>query len=276
MLERQRLHYLSTLGIDNYMPRRLLRGSADSHLLSDEQLAEPVFVSADASSATDIAEAKPVDVSDQDTVVDKQSLDLSPQRLVDAGEETLPKHTTISASKPEQSLQQQADAKVEFVLRIWRINEACLVVDSHQPGTALPTDQLLLNMLRAIGYSLVQLPQSDSLRWPLFTGKHFTGKERTMDRKFKDSDNNDAEEARAMVQAYMTAQKAKGEPTHLLLMGESAFSYVLSNEKIFEQSQGQLISDQQWSTKIAVTPSLMEMLEQPLTKAVAWKALKQY
>ena len=262
MLERQRLQYLSILGIDNYMPRRLLQGAAGSVLLSAEQL-QPIM---DSQTVLPSLKEVPVDSTQQEKVGNQtvdvgEELSLSPKTLLDTIESPPAKGDVPEAALVDR--EPVAPSAVEFVFTIWRINDDCLIVDSHQPGTALPTDRLLLNILRAIGYSLVQLPQSDSIRWPLFTGNQYT------------TASNDTEEACAMVQAYMTAQVTKGDVKQLLLMGDAAFSYVVNHDQTFDQCQGGLITDAQWQATIAVLPSLTTMLTDPTQKAIAWKALKQ-
>ncbi|MGH1485407.1 MAG: hypothetical protein ACRBCI_04250 [Cellvibrionaceae bacterium] len=272
MLERQRQQYLSALGIENYIPRRVLPGAALSNPLPDHLLQAVDYTSNEAIAHTLTTENVPVS---QEEITDKLNNitegignTVSPlEALVKKESEQPEKITPPTVTREQQVQTNNADAKsdtqesINFVLNSWQIGEACLVIDTRQPGAALPTDALLLNILRALGYSLVQLPQSEIIRWPLFVNQNIKA-------------DNDAAQARAMVQAYITAKTTKASIQHILLMGKSSADFSLDVSSDFSDLNGTFIESSQWAARIAVTPSLVTMLEDPLQKRVAWQALK--
>ena len=182
-----------------------------------------------------------------------------PPVVVDEATPHLQEMVAESVSTVER--QQQVPIKpqtetIRFSLHCWRIGDDLLVLDTHEPGAALPTDTLLLNIVRSIGYPLQQLPQSEPLRWPLFEN---------------DQQANDENQARAMVQAYIQAQLSKQPANHLLLMGADAAKFTLDTFDGWQSVRGKHF--QQWQSTLIVIPSLAEMLREPLLKRLAWEAI---
>jgi hypothetical protein len=282
MLERRRQQYLSILEIDNYFPKRILPGAPAVELLSDEhfQVTSPNLQSVDQhqttidssenNTALEISAESDGIIAEGLKLADSQGPVDSPSPLIDSllKEET---DTPIEASESEHSLQKIADSEtvehsaLNFVLTVWRINDECLIFDTRETGTALPTDRLLQNILRAIGLPLAQLPKSELIRWPLFSNQSFK----------KSSDVNEKDQARAMVHAFIHAQLSRAPVNTILLMGEQAASFALDETKEFSEVQGEVSNENIWKTKVVVTPSLHSMLQDPLLKKVAWKALRQ-
>jgi hypothetical protein len=164
---------------------------------------------------------------------------------------------------PPVSHQPETGSDIRFALNAWRINNDLLVIDSRQTGAALPTDRLLQNILRSMGCHLVQLPKSDILRWPLFKDDHISQPE---------------DEARAMVQAYISAQSSKNPLANLLLLGKEAVRFALSIDTdidtYFEQHKGTVLAQEQWSSQALIAPSLIDMLQDPMQKKITWKVLQ--
>lgn len=293
MLEKQRLTYLEHLGIENYVPKRVLVGAAPSQLLSDEALLDPIaFSTRDhvhlSGEKEYVEQAVAIHTDDRDAVVDSandtdsnqsdQHTDVSATVLADflesKPEQSRPKkpqHVTTPDAIPAAGNTSTADHQaIRFTLNVWRISHSFLVVDSRQPAMALPTDKLLQNILRAIGYSMAQLPPSELLRWPLF----------------KSADTSIAQEeieARAMVQAYISAQFNKvsddsASAKILLLLGENAVRFALDPngdiDSFFNQHQGSSIDQPQWQASALIAPSLIDMLQAPLKKRITWQALQ--
>lgn len=270
MLERQRHHYLSVFGIDQYIPYRRLPGAAVSKLLSDEAL-QPVDMNAQLRSQSqsqapqEQQAASNIDLNLDTSETEQDSNPISQKLLCDVPEAEEP---VSSVSEPVQespqennSQDQSSNTVVRFLLNIWRVSDDCLVIDSRQPATALPTDRLLQNILRAIGYPLVQLPPREMIRWPIFS---------------QDPLADDAEQARAMVQAFISAQDKKSSLAKIILMGEEASRFALDHtDNPFDELCGHMCSHQLWQAKIAVTPSLHAMLHEPMTKAMAWQVLQK-
>lgn len=286
MLEKRRHRYLALLGIDQYTPRLKLTGACPSVLLGDDAFDLPA-----AGSQQDQQADKAIHPSHSSDCGTLMPATWSGDKRVGRAE-----RPTISASDTMVSLSHHqkaglADAtsrepapsqnKIQFVLSAWRIGDDCLVINSRQPGSALPTDRLLQNILLAIGCPLAQLPPAEILRWPIFANDQYAG---------------DAEQARAMVRAFISARmtKAGGKPLQrIILMGESACHFALNNlvpddsndtfptghvnaTSAFDRICGTQVKEPLWEVAIAITPNLDAMLQEPLQKALAWKVLKHF
>jgi|GEM_PF-1894810 len=316
MLEKQRLAYLECFGVDNYVPRRTLLGAAPSPLLSDELLQDPVaFSIADLNETGSShhllsADEYPVDASHDTVTNNGESMDStsSLQSITEilagdvTGTDERPlvatatdivavkkvkevntddgivgaasiNSTTVETEgnnatpKRDVSSTDSSGATLQFVLNVWRVNDL-LIVDSRQPASALPTDRLLQNILCSIGYRIAQLPVSELLRWPLFTSTQFANT----------SPEHDEDEARAMVQAYVSAQCLR-EPTQaVLLLGEEACAFALTpdqpREAFFAEHQGTAMMNDMWKLNTVVAPSLVDMLQEPHKKRLTWQALQ--
>jgi len=275
MLEKQRLIYLDSLGISNYMPRYVLPYALPSQLLSDELLQEPTaFSTADISDDThppsveldSVSTAPMVDAVNPlaDILSVAKDGKVKEEKAIVQDEKASQREHTLAETEDSTASRQP----LQFTLSIWRIHDDLLVVDSRQPGAALPTDKLLQNILRSIGYHLAQLPASELLRWPLFKSSVLN----------KQSSEDEQAEARAMVQAYISAQCTKVPTKTLLLLGQNAVNFVLAPdvnaESFFEKNKGTAVTLEQWQTTAIITPSLVDMLQEPLQKRVTWTALQ--
>jgi hypothetical protein len=265
MLERRRQQYLSILEIDNYFPRRILPGAAESTLLSDEHFQtpedqQPLKEHSQLQQDADI-ESYADENRQADEVTDNQSQPISPLEVL--GEAT---SETASSGLVEPKIEEAVVQKtIEFVLTVWRIKDECLIIDSREPGTALPTDRLLQNILRSIDLPLAQLPKSELIRWPLFSNQSIKA----------ESEISDADQARAMVQAYIHAQISKSAIKFLFLMGENATAFTLDDTVAFSEVQGELLQHPSWDTQVLIMPSLHSMLQEPLQKKLTWNALQK-
>jgi hypothetical protein len=345
VLEHRRQHYLSLLGIDNYVPTRLLANAAPSLLLPDELLIDPALLSSESTqliepsnddrvhsemhagavSAVDetainhaaIANTAVVDSSSVETAVDTSVVDItavastSPRALleqellakaiprplkdmaVDNAAQATEKRKHIDAvSVADQSTSSSVHRVVKFVFSVWRVKDI-LILDIRKVREALPTDYLLQNILRSVGYGVAQLPASESLRWPLFDNKRLDNK------KFNDTKDatdvslianntaadqvalsaeqykNDSAQASAMVQAYISAQHSKSPLKYLFLMGEEATTFTLDSAINFADYNGSAISIKFLDdVQCLIMPSLYSMLQEPSSKRIAWSALE--
>ena len=288
MIERQRLSYLEHLGIDAYIPRRVCPGAAPSTLLSADHFENPAAVTvvdnvAKADSTDSLAAAintyeaaheqdsgepstRTAAVEVLSTVEVLSSPAHSPRELTPpiADVAEVPAVGSVDSSQAPPS----TTTSVRFALSVWRISEDVLVIDSRLSGSALPTDKLLQNMLRAVGLPLAQLPPADIIRWPIFKGM---------------PGENDADEAQAMVQAYIAAQSSKSSLQTVWVMGKEAACSALalygreiaSQEESYNDCLGTVTKHADWDCHVAVLPSLADMLHEPLLKRQAWQALLQ-
>ena len=333
MLEKHRLTYLDTLGIENYMPRYQLENALPSQLLSNDALREPTaFSTADIQDSSTSNNSVTVDDISHHDIPQNTSLNSSHEAQGDStvseaispvvadvmsslgiapktNNSVDPSSSSISAEAPntatsnKSSIRQEGSTwqegsllssksatvqeDVRFSLNIWRIKNDILVIDSREPAAALPTEKLLQNILRSIGFPLAQLPPSDLLRWPLFSSKKlnhkkYSGKKVTNKQSSETNVNQSSEEdeARAMVQAYVSAQCSRAPINTLLLLGKSAASFALtpaSNEDadtFYEQHKGTSVDTSLWDAKVLVAPSLVDMLHEPMQKKLTWQALQ--
>jgi hypothetical protein len=328
MLEHRRQHYLSLLGIENYVPTRILTAAAPSVLLPDELLIDPALLSHDsiqtqfiipddnesadesASSEVHIPATSSVDeaVITNAAVVDSLVATLgSPRALLEeellaqASDQSKPKAPVDTDGQTTETLTHIIDANqstshtvlgpIKFVFSVWRVKDI-LILDMHKVREALPTDHLLQNILRSVGYSVAQLPASESLRWPLFNNKKFTNKKFTtknvankqLDNKNTTTDplslsaeqyKNDSEQASAMVQAYISAQHSKLPLKYLFLMGEETSTFSLNDAIDFADCNGTALFSTFWEdVQCLLMPSLYSMLQDPASKRIAWNALQ--
>ena len=332
MLEHRRQHYLSLLGIDNYVPTRLLANAPPSLQLPDELLIDPALLTCvptqaqsldprnddSASSATAIVAVADslradalVDVSVDSAAVDsttaflglREPLDQQlsakvtprPSRkglTVDNGAQTTANRNYISTlDSKDPAIGVSVERVVKFVFSVWRIKDI-LILDIRKVREALPTDYLLQNMLRSVGYGGAQLSASESLRWPLFDNKRFDNKkfenEKSDSRDLTDpvsattttlalaaeQYNNESAQASAMVQAYISAQHSKSPLKYIFLMGEEATTFTLNNAINFTDYSGSAIPTTFLeNVQCLIMPSLYSMLQEPSSKRVAWSAL---
>lgn len=294
MLEKHRLRYLDMLGIENYMPRYQLSNALPSQLLSDDALLEPTaFSTADSETpVSNIGDDSPI-TSPVNEPVNPSSVAVVDGEVADVlavltQEQTSPPMDDIAAlinvaesssimsevSVVEESANHAIVADnqpaIRFSLNVWRIHNDLIVIDTRQPAAALPTDKLLQNILRSIGYALAQLPPSELLRWPLFKARPV--------KNVRESQTSDEDEARAMVQAYLSAHYSKMPVKTLLLLGEDAVRFALTPDQasndFYNKHKGTQISDTPWKSTVLVAPSLVDMLHDPMQKHITWQALQ--
>lgn len=319
MLEHRRQHYLSLLGIDNYVPTRVLSNAPLSGLLPDELLIDPKLlsnvsnqdqfieqdhnknidgsvdskaVSSEVSTADEIlvtsssattsasvintsavAEENPRALIEQEQIAQeaqqKEIVD-SPAQSLDNSEQL---NDGIGADQSKSDL---ARAPVKFVFSVWRVKDI-LILDTRKVREALPTDYLLQNILRSVGYSVAQLPVSESLRWPLFANNKFANKKNGTNKieLTKEQYKNDSDQARAMVQAYISAQHSKLPLKYLFLMGEETTTFTIDDSINFVDRSGTAFLAKFWEgVQCLIMPSLYSMLQDPPSKRIAWNALR--
>ncbi len=324
MLEHRRQHYLSLLGIDNYVPTRLLISAPLSVLLPDELLIDPKLLSHVSNQAQfikpeddnnvdeniDDAERKivPSDVSTlseahvastsaiNSSVANTSVVDTSvaaaqspralleqqliaqeaQKKAVDSGAQAAEIFEQLNDGVVAQSPSDMSRAPVKFVFSVWRVKDI-LILDTRKVREALPTDHLLQNILRSVGYSVAQLPVSESLRWPLFINKKFANKKNGTDKieLTEEQYKNDSEQSRAMVQAYVSAQHSKSPLKYLFLMGQETTRSTLDDSISFVDCNGTALRTKFWDgVQCLIMPSLYSMLQDPPSKRIAWNALQ--
>ena len=287
MHERRRLHYLSILGIDNYVPCRLLSCAPAPVLLSAEHLSaehlagEPPLLAVPNTDYDGLTEKQPRDIGSEHPPVSSPAVAKSFE-TADTAESSQP---SLAEPPSQEAVRNKAAASIneltqtqvvaaqdlQFVLNVWRIGSELLVIDSRQPGAAYPTDRLLHNILRALGHYLPQLPPSDIIRWPLFLNPR-----RFLNPRQQHHDQ-DAQQARAMVHAYIHAQIEQYSVKALLLMGDHAARFGLDTQvgEAPALVDASVIDTRPWDIPVVLTHSLFTLLQEPHLKAQAWQALQK-
>jgi len=305
MLEHRRQHYLSLLGIENYMPTHILPSAAPSVLMPDELLVDPATLSLALStpvhdsseqhslephSESEFIAQVPSDesnTSDHLVAIESATIPEGMSKPLDVlggvGEginalnRDLPVNEQLNVDSSEQAEQRHhSPVSIKFIFSVWRIQDV-LILDTRKVREALPTDRLLQNILRAVGYPTAQLPASESLRWPLFTNKRFanTRKESTDTALGDEHYKGDKEQARAMVQAYISAQHSKAPLKYLLLMGNESTEFTLAETTNADSTIGTMNTTALWDgVQCFSMPSLYAMLQDPPSKRIAWQALQ--
>lgn len=268
MIEQQRLHYLAALGIDNYVPKRILTNATASVALvayEPEETDEHKPNDKAAFAVEPIAQSSRAEPNEPEVLLQPEAEPVEAPGSKDGlpQAESAQKALQVATPKARPEIASNASVKpLRFTLSLWAITPQLLVVDTRQTGSALPTDKLLQNILRAVGYPLAQLPQSELVRWPIFK---------------QDPQANNTEEAFAMVQANIGARCAKAPEMQLLLMGETAAKFVIGGHEQYqgyEQHLGQTLVCEPWQASAIVLPSLVEILEEPSKKSMVWQALQ--
>lgn len=282
MYETHRHQYLGAMGIDSYMPRRILTAAPLSRecewpeqLLSSETAIaavpalEPPLAGQALTSASFAPAQSSVTAGDSPHPVSTQPISAEVSKtanalLLDLGSEkiTAAKPSGVELPSPTVDLA-AAPESVNFTLSIWRLDKY-LIVDQRESDKALPTEKLLLSMLRAINLPLANLPKAQILRWPMLAGGIA---------------DESAEAARDMLSVFFDT----GTVEHhvWLLMGEAAQIALAESGSPIKAGAvlGAADLDARFSgpkaLQIAILPSLVEMLEQPQLKAAAWQALRQ-
>lgn len=260
MNEYQRQSYLTSMGIENYMPRwrlalaplpvacELPAASAIPSVVVDEEVhssSQTDTSSRERSSGLD----KPVMVADvlRDLTLDQSkknaSVKLEPE--------------SIKPSAPPLNVK----TIPAFSLSIWRPQNDVLVIDSRNTQLALPTELLLQNIFRALYGAHSHPGVEDVLRWPLIDNTFVS---RTVD------------DARSVLQVWLEVELERRPVKQLLLMGQNAAQYFLDAEDSYDALLFHSIDLPRFSSRALIAPSLVELLQKPEQKPKLWRALQSW
>lgn len=251
MNEHLRMQYLDALGIDMFVPRVILPNSAPlTQCELPVVIKEPGAQTLHDSSApvrnlvaaiSNAANSEPV--SPKDRASERPPVSEIGQR------EVLPQ------LMPQETAAEAANEVAKFSLLVWRVSQNLLVIDSHEPGAALPTERLLTNMLIAAGLMTLNLPKAQPLMWPL---PGYQG-------------NFGWAAAREMVNEFIGTLLAEKPFQQLLLLGEH--SQKLMVESAFEREPRESVLLAELSLKAYSLPSLADILRKPALKRIVWETL---
>ncbi|MGH1372894.1 MAG: hypothetical protein ACRBBW_12700 [Cellvibrionaceae bacterium] len=307
MNEIQRQQYLEAMGVDTYMPRWILPSAATplacspvlpraeqegSPLASAAQLSsQPSSQSSPSSPGGGASELQAQPLTQP--LVQTQAQAIAPEgsaaaaEAIDSGAQAAPKSAPLDVlatiESPAESAKKSAPASAKsilegldtakrpdprFALSLWRVNDDVMVIDSRHSELALPTEPLLRNILSALGFAPQPLPKAEVLRWPMFENSY---------------EPQGQEIARETLQAMLEGMLEARSGKYLLLMGAEACHYLLSAEQLGEGFDPQVSLDKHLgqsfvlealSATAIVVPSLSDLLQQPLLKRGAWRAIQ--
>ncbi|HET8848737.1 MAG TPA: hypothetical protein VFM78_02535 [Marinobacter sp.] len=239
--EPSRRHYLEAMGIDSWYPRVRLPAAPppltfdlDDTVYAPGAEAPPVAAPGAESTAPAAALSQPVD---------------SPvgQRLESA------QATTEPAADPAgpQVVRSKAAPVPRFALSLSVVGDY-LIADSLARGLSQPTDtgqQLLLNILATLGVGAADVRTHHVVQWPLFTNRKV---------------DQGLDQARIYVDEKLDQFIRQYQPTAML-----SFGAVMPRLQGWQQPKGDY-GDLPW----VGLPSLYQMLNEPMKKAICWHRLK--
>lgn len=277
--ETRRRYYLQALGVDLYYPRQALAGAKASSpvkpLPFESSLEVVTPLSSSVSAEVDLSTKSAANELIQTPI--KAEAKKVPSKKLDIELETASKTRKDKNNKLEIVASKPSTASVRFTLRVWRISNQILIVDSRDAELALPTDTLLRNIVVALGFNQNEISKSETLRWPLM--------------RYTDPVQSELD-AKAMVQAFIEAQQQKHGFTTVFLLGENSARFALSAKENDEKETNEppdntppdKASNQSktlWKTIELVEacvgivlPSLADLLQEPDLKKKTWQCIR--
>jgi hypothetical protein len=234
--EKSRRHYLEAMGIDSWYPRVRLP-AAPLPLMFDLDDTDSLANPADSGQQTPAPTVEPVEQK-------------TPATMPEPAPVAAPPVAAESGGGP-QVVRSQAAPVPRFALSLSVVGDY-LIADSLARGLSQPTDtgqQLLLNILSTLGVSSSDVRTHHVVQWPLFTNRKV---------------DQGLEQARVYVDEKLDQFIRQYQPTALL-----SFGAVMPRLQGWQQPKGDY-NDVPW----VGLPSLYQMLNDPLKKAVCWHRLK--
>ncbi|WP_339898698.1 hypothetical protein [uncultured Gilvimarinus sp.] len=257
MDELQRQRYLSALGIETFVPRLVLpwaKPSVPCELPQVTQAPAPqALVSAPKQAAASQAPA-PQKASGT------AGAEAVGQVLRDMG---VSKSEPVRKEPLKAALPKRREALETIHLHLWRPAEDLIVLDHYQPGTALPSDKLLHNILKLLWRPDVQVNAGEAVRCPISD---------------KVANLYTREDMQLELQAWFSEELQKTPEAHVWLFGAEAAKFLLQPDAAKETPDAYhfkrlplATADKASGTREAlVLPSLTEMLNTPELKTKLW------
>lgn len=299
MNESNRMQYLDAMGIEMFVPRKILPAAKMSVAcpVSYIPVSEPAESSAHAlsgqsisgqsisgkSSAASSLEPLPFDKGSLTPSTPSMATQAIMSGLLNANEKHINHEgpannankslTTLeqSANKNEPietlTLQQLVSQKkpqlLRFNLSFWQLDNGAVFIDTREPKAALPTTTLLRNIVQAIMPAVSEqgLLKPDAINWPL--------------QESSIANPNELTQAREMTQAFLNSRFEKAAPTLIIIMGEQAFN-VVAGDQMRTPEYGQWVEATHLSSRAVYLPSLTQLLNEPLLKRFIWPAIAPY
>jgi hypothetical protein len=249
MNELQRQAYLSSLGIESYMPRWHLPSAP----MSIACVLPTVAVSPTASdigSEFDKVADVPKEVSFSPSLLDS---------LIKSDKPASPLSSTINAASILQQLEEKKAPVIQpFSLSLWRPVPGFLIVDARNSQLALPTELLLGNILRThLGMAPFTLNE-EVMRWPMIENRFVS---------------HTADDARNELQTWLAVENELRPISQLWLMGENVANYFLPRDSAWSNCCWQVKELDNLLIQALILPSLVSLLQQPQQKAKLWASL---
>ncbi|UTF61740.1 hypothetical protein [Gilvimarinus sp. DA14] len=256
MNERQRHQYLSALGIDSFVPRVVLPYAPEPVLCELPLAAQDLPPAAEAAPPHNEATRLPTANTDAPT-----SHERTPSKVGNVLDDMgITQSSKPVRKEPLQVNLPKAQTGVAPVhLHLWRPSPKLLIIDEHTPGSALPTETLLSNILRLCREQNTPLSNPERMRCPL---------NEQLAKMYSEDD------LREELQAWLGEELAKQQEPELWLMGGDAAQWFVSpHTKVdtFAKATLNLTGTQQLPA--LVLPSLSELLQKPQLKRQLWNAL---
>lgn len=249
MYEDVRQQYLSSLGIDTYIPRWVLPNAPASYLACFSPL-EDTFPQSVALEHSELVSKPQNDTSPilVGTLIESLNPELTPttNKAVNAASIL----AQLDVPKPKRL--------APFGLSIWRLSNRLLVIDARNPKAALPTEALLKNLLSFVRIENDEL-QEDILQWPMIENRF---------------SSQTADEARQELQTWLSVQLEIHGFQSVWLMGENAYQYFFDEKN--KPAEFSITSFPLSDRQITIFPSLVELLANPICKRQLLSVLKPF
>ncbi|MDO3388434.1 hypothetical protein QWI17_21485 [Gilvimarinus sp. SDUM040013] len=249
MNELARQKYLNALGIDGYMPRVVL-----PHAPAPIPCAMPEYV-----------EPAPADTLVQPTAPSSApQARTTPTASAEPVGKVLADMGVSSDRKPLQTPLRQAASGVKTLhLHLWRPNANLLVLDEHEPGSALPKEALLTNILRVMQRINRPIEAAERIRCPI------------NDDLAKLYSQSDLEEE---LKAWLNEELIKTTDSELWIFGLRPAKYLSTEastpKAAFTHFQVACYGETTQERDALALPSLTELLHNPELKRQLWRALQ--
>lgn len=246
MQEVRRQQYLDALGIDSYMPRVLLPWAP-----APRQAALPEVAAAAPVVEAPAATARPA--ASSPTPVAEVLRDMTRAQPAEARK---PARDTLSLTR------EQPVPVATVHLHLWRPLPQYFIIDDCPPGTALPTHQLLANILRAVSGQRVNPGNPERMRCPINAqlASHYS-----------------EEDVRRELQAWFVEAHTRQPAQEVWLMGPAARWFLPADTNPQEHQFTRValsLEGAEHAVKALIAPSLSAILQDASLKAPLWQAIK--
>ncbi|MGI9295991.1 MAG: hypothetical protein ACR2PS_18565 [Pseudomonadales bacterium] len=241
----RRQHYLSAMGIDCWVPKQQLPGAAPGRVLVRKAIEQTAALQ-------DMPGSPPGHGSNTSDSGAEQSPATRLQRELTG---TAPAQNTIAQTSPRQP-QVAGQAGASFQLAFYAWAPELLVVD--QIEDARMQQQLIGNLLFALGHTSLQRKQPDYFEWPMPGGR----------RALTLSPHE-------MIFGVLQRMTEQHKPKHILIMGKLGAQHVLGADGSEFTPGAPLASSPLYpGVSIITTHSSAELLQNPQLKAETWQHLQ--